>query len=154
MLIALEDILLRSLFSEIHVAVSREINHTLSCVLYVCYLGDLQAHWLNLWKRILVLLVHTEDKGEAQKRAGDTGGIRFFLLSTPVCFHNPFVQLAAGGLCPTDKAWLWERDVTTYSSALLGTHTSGEWIWLFQELVFQGGQTEVAFSWDAAIYKQ
>lgn len=78
---------------------------------------------------------------------------QFFLPSTLVCFHNPFVQLATG-LCPTDKACLWEHDVTTHSSTLFDTYFSEEWIWLFQELVFQGGHTKVAFSWDAVIHKQ
>lgn len=62
-----------------------------------------------------------------------------FLPSTPVHFHGPFAQWVAGGLCPIDKARLWEHDVTTYRSTLFDTFSSGEWVWLFQELVFQEG---------------
>lgn len=38
----LKDILLKDLFSDIYVAISGEINHTLPCVLYKFFL-DLQA---------------------------------------------------------------------------------------------------------------
>lgn len=88
-LISLEDILLRGLFSEIHIVISGEINHTLSYVLYKFYLGNLQAQWLSLWKRVPVLLVHSEDKGEAQKRAGDIGGISFVCPQHQCAFIIP-----------------------------------------------------------------
>lgn len=75
----LKDILLKDLFSDIHVAISGEINHTLPCVLYKFFL-DLQAvsQFMEKKKIILVLLMRIEDKGAAQKRAGSTGGIIFF----------------------------------------------------------------------------
>lgn len=62
------------------------------------------------------------------------------------------MQLVPGGLCPTDKAWPWEHNVTASSSNLFDTYTSGEWVWLCRELVFQEGHTKDAFSGDAGTH--